>query len=236
MEQLLNEETNYIRCIYNIKQAKKNNFYPFLFLGYFISKEFFTLFTLSYYCDSNKLILLSIMSMMVLFILNCILLFNHPSIEKKKLDQNLLTLVLAGDNLKKICPWCNIKKTKSSHHCYYCNLCIEKYDHHCIWLSNCIGKTNIFTFKIFLIWILFKILLNLIICFKSNFIFFKCSQNFFYFFILLIFKGLFTNSIMENSFLKTIFPLISFLSNRKFKQIFASLDIITGVVVFIPVL
>ena len=168
MEDLLNDETNYTRCVYNIKQAKKKNFYPFLFLGFFLLKEFFTIFTISYYVDSNKLILLSIMSILVLFILNCILLFNNPSLEKKKLEKSLLSLVLAGgENLKDICAFCHIKKSNSTHHCYYCGKCIEKYDHHCIWLSNCIGKSNIFTFRVYVMWILFKILVNLTISFKS---------------------------------------------------------------------
>jgi len=168
MENLLNDENNFTRCIYNIKQARRNNFYPFVFLGYFLIKEFFTIFTISFYVDSNKLILLSLMSNLVLFILNCILLFHNPSLQKKKIDTTLLCLIFSGENLKNVCPFCHIRKSNSTHHCYYCNKCIEKYDHHCIWLSNCIGKSNIFTFRVYLIWILFKILVNLTISFKSK--------------------------------------------------------------------
>ncbi len=168
MEDLLNDENNLTRCVYNVNHAKRNHFYPFLFIGYFLIKEFFTIFTISFYVDSNKLILLSIMSNLVLFILNCILLFHNPSLEKKKIEKSLLSLALNGESLRNVCPFCQIRKSNSTHHCYHCNKCIEKYDHHCVWLSNCIGKSNIFTFRVYLIWILFKILINLIASFKGN--------------------------------------------------------------------
>ena len=64
-----------------------------------------------------------------------------------------------------------INTTERTFHCDYCGICIENYDHHCIWLSNCIGKNNIFTFRVFLICILIKILINEFISFKSKIIF-----------------------------------------------------------------
>lgn len=170
MEDLLNDESDLSKCVYNIKQAKKTHCYPFAIFCYFLIKEFFTIFTISSYVDSNKLILLSLISNLVLFILNCILLFHNPSLEKKKIEKSLLSMVISGENLKNICPYCHIKKQNTTHHCYYCSKCIEKYDHHCLWLSNCIGKENIFTFRVFLFWILFKILVNITISLKSKII------------------------------------------------------------------
>jgi len=167
MEKLFNEKM-YIKCNYNTYQKNKSLIYPLLFIVYFLIKEFFTVFIVSFYIDSNKLILLSIMTILVLFILKCILLFNVQSNEKMKLNNSLLSLFFSGENLKTICAFCNIKKDNYTFHCYYCKKCVESYDHHCIWLSNCIGKSNLFTFRVFLIWILFKIVINTIISLKSN--------------------------------------------------------------------
>ncbi len=142
MEKLFNEKM-YIKCNYNTYQKNKSLIYPLLFIVYFLIKEFFTVFIVSFYIDSNKLILLSIMTILVLFILKCILLFNVQSNEKMKLNNSLLSLFFSGENLKTICAFCNIKKDNYTFHCYYCKKCVESYDHHCIWLSNCIGKSNL---------------------------------------------------------------------------------------------
>lgn len=249
MEDLLKDETNSIQCSYTIKQPKSGVIYPLSFLGFFLIKEFFTVFTISFYVDSNRLILLSITAIIVLFMLSCILIFHSPSLEKRKVEKNLLTLSLLGECLKNICAYCNIRKTNTTNHCYYCNKCIEKYDHHCIWLSNCIGKHNIFTFRVFLLWIIFKIMINMMISFKSKknknnkkFIYFTYNIIYnkkFYLMINLFVSlliGLFNNKIIEYSFEKSVFPFFEFFTNKKFKQIISSLDLISGVIVLIPVL
>lgn len=167
MEELLNEESNLAKCIYNTKQAKKKNIYPFILLSYFLIKEFFTIFTTSFYIDSIKLILLSLFCLIILFIMICILTFNFPNKEKNNFETFLLNKVLDNQSLRRMCPYCKEVKIDTTYHCYYCGICIENYDHHCIWLSNCVGKNNIFSFRVFLICILFKIMLNEVISFKS---------------------------------------------------------------------
>lgn len=173
MEELLNDESNFAKCIYNVKQAHKKNVYPFILLFFFILKEFFTIFTISYYVDSVKLILLSLIFLIILFILICILTFYTPCKEKNNYDSFLLNKVLDNQSLRRMCAYCKDYKIDTTVHCYYCGICVEEYDHHCIWLSNCIGKNNLFTFRVFLICILFKILLNVFISFKSKFIIIK---------------------------------------------------------------
>ena len=173
MEELLNNESEYkieISCAYNVKQAKKKNLYPFILFIFFLIKEFFTIFTISYYIDSIKLILLSLLILLILLIMISILTFNFPLKEKNnfEFENFLLNKVLDNKSLRRICPYCKENKTDFTVHCYYCGICIENYDHHCIWLSNCIGKNNIFTFRVFLLCILFKIIVNEIISFKSK--------------------------------------------------------------------
>ena len=171
MEELLNDESNLAKCAYNVKQANKKNIYSFVLFFYFLIKEFFTVFTISYYVDSTKLILLSLFFLLILFIIICILTFNFPNKEKNYFETFLLNKVLDNQSLRRMCPYCKENKIDTTVHCYYCGICIENYDHHCIWLSNCIGKNNIFTFRVFLICILIKILINEFISFKSKIIF-----------------------------------------------------------------
>jgi hypothetical protein len=173
MEDLLNNESILsmgISSSYNINQANKKNLYPFIIFIFFFIKEFFTIFTISFYIDSIKLILLSLLTLLILSIMIIILTFNFPYKQKNNSENFnfLLNKVLDNQSLRRICPYCKENKTDFTVHCYYCGICIENYDHHCIWLANCIGKNNIFTFRVFLTCILFKILVNEIISFKSK--------------------------------------------------------------------
>ena len=42
----------------------------------------------------------------------------------------------------KLCPDCQLIKSKRSRHCNICNRCVERYDHHCPWINNCVGSRN----------------------------------------------------------------------------------------------
>ena len=51
-------------------------------------------------------------------------------------------LVEDGDDLKKYCPVCYVKRSNDIKHCFICNKCVKDISHHCFWFNKCIGRKN----------------------------------------------------------------------------------------------
>ena len=107
-------------------------------------------FQLKYLASSIHTIILMFIfiAMMLVFIK---LVFSNPGIiinrTKKK---EWLTLVLDGDNLKNICPYCKVKRVQLGKHCFTCGHCVKEYGHHCNIIRNCIGEENRLIYLLFL--------------------------------------------------------------------------------------
>ncbi len=95
----------------------------------------------------------------------------NPGFPKNNLD------ALTGEPRDKFiyCDICEIwvSRDKKTIHCSDCDICIEGHDHHCPWVTKCVGKNNSFSFKVFLVTLVFSffyfsIILATVISFYKN--------------------------------------------------------------------
>lgn len=56
-----------------------------------------------------------------------------------------------------MCPYCKMKKSKTTRHCVICKICVKAHDHHCKWINNCIGRANYRVFISFLVFLIISV-------------------------------------------------------------------------------
>lgn len=81
------------------------------------------------------------LTFLITLILFLILWLKDPGYIEPNPDIDFLSIIPKFDP-NKLCPECELIKTKRGKHCNVCGRCVERYDHHCPWVNNCIGYKN----------------------------------------------------------------------------------------------
>jgi hypothetical protein len=134
-----------------------------LFIILHILIIFITFFILTPYFNNTAFSIIYLIISGLVFCLYTILSFSNPGIMVNKCFKNILDIVEKGEEVENFCPYCLVKTTFRSLHCLICQKCVDDFDHHCFWVGNCIGKNNYTLFFVFLVYILFNTLFNVIV-------------------------------------------------------------------------
>ncbi len=111
---------------------------------------------------------LQLISYVILIILFFQLKNSNPGIVYSNFyNVSWLDIINKGYYINLFCPYCKIKNTYDTKHCFSCGFCIDGFDHHCSWIGNCIGKGNKRLFVYFLLFIIFRSGILYFIGFKS---------------------------------------------------------------------
>ena len=137
-------------CFYGKEKGKINIFINSF--SFFLTMFLFTLLIfnsqLSYLSSfyTGIFFMINIFYLLIFIVINS----SDPGFILKKENYDWITLVCRNENIKKMCPYCQVKKEKLSKHCFICNHCIIEQSNHCNLLGNCIGKKNNTYYFIFL--------------------------------------------------------------------------------------
>jgi len=134
-----------------------------LFITLHILIIFITFFILIPYFNNTAFSIIYLIISGLVFCLYTILSFSNPGIMENNYYKDLLDIVEKGEEVENFCPYCLVRTTFRSLHCLICQKCINDFDHHCFWVGNCIGKNNYTLFFVFLVYILFNTLFNVIV-------------------------------------------------------------------------
>ena len=138
--------------------SNKNMFF-FIFLHLIIISLIFFIIVPDF--NSNIFSIIYLIISCFVFVMYFILSFSNPG-KMSSQFKDLLSIVEKGEEAENYCPYCLVKKTYRSLHCLICQICVDEFDHHCFWVGNCIGKKNYTLFFIFLVYILFNTLFNVV--------------------------------------------------------------------------
>jgi hypothetical protein len=210
--EILNDNLNYGTCKFISGKAVDSNIFPLTFFGFFIYNEIYLVSFVLPFIQSNLPLIWSIFSFLCLNTLYCSLWRSDPGYRVNP-NTSLKRLLDNEVNMNEICPSCLVK-TINTYHCYYCKRCVESLDHHCIWTKNCIGRKNFKLFIGFLIILIIKLMTTILFSVASMVSSRKTYSNLFI-----------TNTIK-------ILDIFS----PKLKGIVVSINIITSIVVLIPIL
>ena len=131
---------------------------------------FFYFFILEMICFlvNKEYLFLQLISYVILIILFFKLKNSNPGIVYSNFyNVSWLEIINKGYYINLLCPYCKIKNTLYTKHCFTCGYCIDGFDHHCSWISNCIGHNNMNLFIIFLITIIYNTCVLYFISMKS---------------------------------------------------------------------
>ena len=134
-----------------------------LFIILHILIIFNTFFILIPYFNNTIFSIIYLIISGLVFCLYTILSFSNPGIMVNKSFKDILDIVEKGEEVENFCPYCLVRTNFRSLHCLICQKCIDDFDHHCFWVGNCIGKNNYTLFFVFLVYILFNTLFNVIV-------------------------------------------------------------------------
>jgi len=134
-----------------------------LFITLHILIIFITFFILIPYFNNTAFSIIYLIISGLVFCLYTILSFSNPGIMVNNYYKDLLDIVEKGEEVENFCPYCLVRTTFRSLHCLICQKCVNDFDHHCFWVGNCIGKNNYTLFFVFLVYILFNTLFNVIV-------------------------------------------------------------------------
>ena len=111
---------------------------------------------------------LQLISYVILIILFFQLKNSNPGIVYSNFyNVSWLDIINKGYYINLFCPYCKIKNTYDTKHCFSCGFCIDGFDHHCSWIGNCVGHYNMNLFIFFLIVILYNSCVLYFISMKS---------------------------------------------------------------------
>jgi ankyrin repeat protein len=216
--ELLSNASNLFSCTVSQQKAEDSNLFPLLFYIYFTITEAFNYFIIVPSLENLSMFgfkdQLSIIFFSFLIITYLKLYFSDPGYRKIKNNKSLEKLVIDGEVLNNICPWCVNQMSCNTRHCYFCKKCVENHDHHCIWIKNCVGRNNYKTFMLFLILVCIKIIVNIYLSFFCKIHY----KNIGYYS---------KNNTMRFSYNLNIIPI---------RKCCVCLSVITGLLIFVPVL
>ena len=161
---------NYIIKALDIySKDSKGNFVSRVEFGnsYYCFFYFFILEIISFLVNKDYFFL-QLISYVILIILFFQLKNSNPGIVYSNYSNvSWLEIINKGYYINLFCPYCKIKNTYYTKHCFTCGICVDGFDHHCSWIGNCIGAHNMNLFIVFLSFILYNSCVLYFISMKS---------------------------------------------------------------------